>query len=72
MIAGAVLLVLGFIGLALRQRGVDDQPDAIASDKEASEPDADLDQVEVYNRRRSGRIGGRKGSATPMNRQTLG
>ena len=50
MIAGAILLVLGFIGLALRQRGVDDEPDTIASDEEPSEPDADLDQVEVYNR----------------------
>jgi len=50
MIAGAVLLVLGFFGLALRQRGIDDEPDAMSSDEEPSEPQADLDQVEVYKR----------------------
>ena len=50
MIAGALLLILGFVGLALRQRGVDAEPDAIASDEEPSEPEADLNQVEVYNR----------------------
>ena len=50
MIAGAFLLMLGFIGLALHQRGVDAEPDAIASDEEPSEPEADLNQVEVYNR----------------------
>ena len=49
MIAGALLLMLGFIGLALRQRGVA-EPDAIASDEDPSEPEADLDQMEVYNR----------------------
>ena len=49
MIAGALLLMLGFIGLALRRRGVDAEPDAIASE-EPSEPEADLNDVEVYNR----------------------
>jgi hypothetical protein len=48
MIAGALLLMLGFIGLALRQRGVDAEPDVIASADEPSEPEADLNQVEVY------------------------
>jgi hypothetical protein len=50
MIAGALLLILGFIGLALRQRGVDAEPDAIASDEKPSEPEVDLNQVEAYNR----------------------
>jgi hypothetical protein len=50
MIAGAVLLVLGFLGLALRQQSDDNEPDAMARDEEPSEPDADLDKVEVYNR----------------------
>jgi hypothetical protein len=48
MIAGALLLMLGFIGLALRRRG--SEPDAIASDEEPSEPGANLNEVEVYNR----------------------
>jgi hypothetical protein len=50
MIAGALLLMLGFAGLALRQRGVEAEPDAIASDEKPSEPEGDLDQVAVYNR----------------------
>jgi hypothetical protein len=50
LIAGVLLLMLGFVGLALRQRGVVAEPLAIASDQEPSEPEADLDQVEVYNR----------------------
>jgi hypothetical protein len=50
MIAGALLLILGFIGLTLRQGGVEAKPDAIAGEQETSEPEADLDQVEVYNR----------------------
>ena len=50
MIAGALLLMLGFIGLALQQRGVEAEPATVASDEEPSELEADLDQVEVYNR----------------------
>ena len=49
MIAGALLLMLGFVGLALRQRGVEAEPLAIA-DQGPSEPEADLNDVEVYNR----------------------
>jgi hypothetical protein len=69
ILAGAVLLMLGFVGLALRQRGVDAEPDAIASDEEPSEPEADLNQVEVYNRtakekRRAERFGD---SEEPLN-----
>ena len=50
MIAGFLLLMLGFVGLALRQRGVEPEPLAFSSDQGPSEPEADLDQVEVYNR----------------------
>jgi hypothetical protein len=50
IVAGAVLLMLGFVGLALRRRGVEAESHAIASDQEPSEPEADLGQVEVYNR----------------------
>ena len=50
MIAGAILLILGLIGLTLRQRSVEAEPTGIASEQEPSEPEADLDQVEVYNR----------------------
>jgi len=49
MIAGLLLLMLGFVGLALRQRGVEPEPLAFSSDQGPSEPEADLDQVEVYN-----------------------
>jgi hypothetical protein len=48
MIAGVLLLILGFVGLALHQRGVEAEPLAIA--KGPSEPEADLNDVEVYNR----------------------
>jgi hypothetical protein len=50
MIAGVLLLMLGFVGLALRQRGVEAEPPAIASDHAPSEPEADLNPVAVYNR----------------------
>jgi hypothetical protein len=50
MIAGLLLLMLGFVGLALRQRSVEAEPPAIASDQEPSEPEADLNEVETYNR----------------------
>ena len=50
MMAGALLLVLGFVGLALRQRGVEAEPLAMANDQGPSEPEADLNEVEVYNR----------------------
>ena len=50
MIAGALLLMLGLAGIALRPRSVEAEPNAIASEQEPSEPEADLDQVEVYNR----------------------
>ena len=49
MIAGVLLLLLGFIGLAVRRRGVKAEPLAMANDQELSEP-AELNDVEVYNR----------------------
>lgn len=50
MTVGALLLVLGFVGLALHQRGVVIESHAAASEQEPLESEADLDQVEVYNR----------------------
>jgi hypothetical protein len=50
MIAGVLLLISGFAGLALRQRGVEDEPYAAASDQEPPEPKANIDPVDVYNR----------------------
>ena len=50
MIAGAFLLMVGLAGIALRPRNVETEPNAIASEQEPSEPEAGLDQVEVYNR----------------------
>jgi uncharacterized membrane protein len=50
MIAGVLLLMLGFVGLALRQRSEEAEPLAIAGDLWLSEPEAGLDEVEVYNR----------------------
>jgi hypothetical protein len=49
MIAGAVLLVLGRVGLALGQRSMIESH-AKASEQEPPEPEGDVDQVEVYNR----------------------
>ena len=49
MIAGALLLMLGFVGFALRPRGVEAEP-SVVSDQAPSEPEANLNQVEVYNR----------------------
>jgi hypothetical protein len=50
MIAGVLLLILGLVGLALRQRGVEDEPYVVPSDQQPPESEADLDPVEVYNR----------------------
>jgi hypothetical protein len=47
MIAGGLLLMLGLAG---RQRSVDAELSTFASDPGASEPEANLNQVEVYNR----------------------
>jgi len=50
IVAGGLLLMLGFFGIALRQRGVEADPSDKASDQEQSEPEADLTQEEVYER----------------------
>jgi hypothetical protein len=50
MIAGALLLVLGFVGLVWAQRGAAVESHAIETEQEPSEPEGDLDKVEVYNR----------------------
>jgi hypothetical protein len=45
IVAGALLLMVGFVGLALRQRGVEADPSDIASDQTSSEPEAELTQA---------------------------
>ena len=55
IVAGAVLLMLGFVGLALRRRGVganpvEADPSDMTNDQEPSEPEADLTPAEVYER----------------------
>ena len=50
IVTGALLLTLGFVGLALRQRGVDAPPTGSASNQDPSEPEAELSQVEAYHR----------------------
>jgi hypothetical protein len=49
MIAGVLLLMLGLVGLALRQRGGEAEP-SVVSDQSPPEPENGVDQVEVYNR----------------------
>ena len=50
IIAGAMLLMLGLVGLALHQRSVEADPNDMTSDQEPSEPEADLTPAEVYER----------------------
>ena len=50
IIAGALLLMLGLVGLALRQRGGEAEPIAAVSDEAPPEPEGAVNQVEVYNR----------------------
>lgn len=50
IIAGAILFVLGFVGLALRPRNVETAPTDGRNDQETSEPDAELTPTEVYER----------------------
>ncbi|HVI78934.1 MAG TPA: hypothetical protein VM715_12390 [Candidatus Acidoferrum sp.] len=47
IIAGAILLMLGLVGLALRARSVEDD---MTNVQEPSEPKADLTPAEVYER----------------------
>ncbi len=50
IIAGAILLMLGLVGLALRQRSLETDPNDMTNDQEPSEPEADLTPTEVYER----------------------
>lgn len=50
IIAGAILLMLGLAGLALRARSVEDDPRDMTNDQEPFEPKADLTPAEVYER----------------------
>ena len=56
IIAGAILLMLGLVGLALRQRSLETQPsleahtEDMTNDQEPSEPEAHLTPTEVYER----------------------
>jgi hypothetical protein len=50
IIAGAILLMLGLVGLALRARSVEDDPSDMTNVQEPSEPKADLTPAEVYER----------------------
>jgi len=53
IIAGAVLLMLGFVGLALRQRGVEAEPTTwrVGNDQGWSESEAELAQTEGDDRK---------------------
>lgn len=51
ILAGAVLLILGFVGLALGQRGVEAGLNDTASDQEPSEPEAELAQIQGADRK---------------------
>ena len=50
IIAGAVLLMLGLVGLALRPRSIEADASDVTNDQEPSEPEADLTPAEVYER----------------------
>jgi hypothetical protein len=50
IIAGAILLMLGLVGLALRPRSVEADPSDMTNDQEPSEPESDLTPAEVYER----------------------
>ena len=50
IIAGAILLMLGLVGLALRPRSVEANFSDMTNDQEPSEPEAHLTPTEVYER----------------------
>lgn len=50
IIAGAILLMLGLVGLALRPPSVEADPSDMTSDQESSEPEVDLTPAQVYER----------------------
>jgi hypothetical protein len=49
--AGAILSMLGFVGLALRRRGVEADLNDMGSDQGPSEPEAELAQTQVAHRK---------------------
>jgi hypothetical protein len=51
IIAGAVLLMLGFVGLALRQRGVEAEPDDMASKHDQGWSESEAELAEGANRK---------------------
>jgi hypothetical protein len=51
IVAGAILLMLGFVGLALRQRAAEAELGDMASDHEPSEPEAELAQTQGADRK---------------------
>lgn len=50
IIAGAILLMLGLVGLALRPRSVEADPSDMTNDQEPSAPKVDLTPAEAYER----------------------
>ena len=50
IIAGAILLMLGLVGLALRPRSVEADNSDMTNDQEPSAPEADLTPAEAYER----------------------
>jgi hypothetical protein len=50
MIAGVLLLLLGLVGFAVRQRSVQAEPTPFSSDDELLGPEEDLTPAEIYRR----------------------
>jgi hypothetical protein len=50
IVAGAILLMLGLVGLALRPQSVEANPSDMTNDHEPSEPETDQTPAEVYER----------------------
>jgi hypothetical protein len=50
IIAGVILLMLGLVGLALRPRSVEADPNDMTNDHAPSGPEAGLTPAEVYER----------------------
>ena len=50
IIAGAILLMLGLVGLALRPRSIEADPSDMTNDQEPSAPEVDLTPAEAYER----------------------
>lgn len=55
IVAGVLLLILGFSGLALRRRSDEGTPPEMTSNQAPSEPAEDPTRLEVYNRTAKGK-----------------